>query len=258
MSERAPYSRVYWSVIDDEKFREVYDDDRALACWLRLLIAADAIWPAPASIPATARKAPVAVLVRVGLVDLQPGGRYRIHGLDSERGVRRLAATRLRLGQDPTGPQLVPNRDPVAFEVPGRSLAEPSLAETSRAEGASDLGGAGIYYEVTLSYPNKASLKDWTNQLAQDFGEDAFRTALATEFATSRDKSTILSRTQAKLAMDADRAASARKSARAARQVAAKPNPEETPEQREIREAKWADVQKQIAQIGLRPKKETE
>lgn len=140
MSERAPYSRVYWTVVDDLKFREVYDDDRALACWLRLLIVADQAWPASAPLPASARRVPVALLVRVGLVDLQSGGRYRIHGLDAERGTRRLSATRNRLGQDPddgtTGAPVAnhpgPNRDPDGLSTPGRSRAEPSRATPSR------------------------------------------------------------------------------------------------------------------------------
>jgi hypothetical protein len=105
MSDRAAYSRVYWSIVDDERFAEVYDSDPALACWLRLLLVADMAWPASAPIPSTARKSSVALLVKVGLVELQTGGRYRIHGLDAERNKRRLAATRNRLNRDPDGDQ---------------------------------------------------------------------------------------------------------------------------------------------------------
>jgi hypothetical protein len=105
MSDRAAYSRVYWSIVDDEKFCEVYDDDHHLACWMRLLLVADMAWPASAHTPASARKASVAALIRVGLLDPQPNGRYRVHGLDKERGKRRESATRLRLGLDPDGTQ---------------------------------------------------------------------------------------------------------------------------------------------------------
>ena len=88
MSDRAPYSRVYWSVIDDRKFVDIYDDDAALALWLRLLISADALWPSPAPLPRTARSKPLAKLVDAKLVVLLAGGRYKIHGLDTERGKR--------------------------------------------------------------------------------------------------------------------------------------------------------------------------
>jgi len=51
-AQPTPYVRVYYSITDDEKFAELYDDDGALASWLRLLITADAMYPAAAPIPA--------------------------------------------------------------------------------------------------------------------------------------------------------------------------------------------------------------
>ena len=228
MSDRAPYSRVYWSIIDDPKFTEVYDSDRALACWLRLLIAADAIWPAPASIPATSSKTSVALLVRVGLIDLQPGGRYRIHGLDSERGIRRLAATRLRLGQDPTGTQQGPNRTPDAFTIPGRSRAEPSRAEPSRAEPsraelsqAEPTGSAypegdsdclDTYHDLTLYRPWGQFSGDKLKGAITEYGDAVVDAALRAEHATDADRKTLLDRTLARLARDADRAKEAKRS----------------------------------------------
>lgn len=88
MSDRAPYCRVYYSIVDDPKFANVYDDDRALAAWLRLLIVADMAWPQSAHMPSTTNRKAVAILVGAGLVDIQSGGRYRIHGLDAERNRR--------------------------------------------------------------------------------------------------------------------------------------------------------------------------
>lgn len=81
----APYCRVYWSIVDDDKFADVFGNDHHLATWLRLLMTADQAWPASASIPMATRRSSLSVLAGCGLVDLQPGGRYRIHGLDSER-----------------------------------------------------------------------------------------------------------------------------------------------------------------------------
>lgn len=80
-----PYSRHYHELVDDPKFTDVYPDDRHYACWSRLLMLADQAWPASAHLPATARKASVAKLAEVGLVDLLPDGRFRMHGLQAER-----------------------------------------------------------------------------------------------------------------------------------------------------------------------------
>ena len=143
MSERAPYSRVYWTIRSDDRLAAVYADDRHLATWLRLLMAADMAWPAPADMPSSVRKSSVQALVDAGVVSLCGGGMFTFHGLDAERGRRRLAATRNRLGQDPDGPaggpspspvapQPGPRRDPDGLSTPGRSRDEPRRAETSR------------------------------------------------------------------------------------------------------------------------------
>jgi len=84
MSER-PYSRHYHDLIDDAKFLEVYPDDHHYATWSRLLMVADQAWPSSAHLPSTARKASVAKFVEVGLVDVLPNGRFRLHGLEAER-----------------------------------------------------------------------------------------------------------------------------------------------------------------------------
>lgn len=115
MSERAAYSRVYWSIVDDPKFAAIYDDDHHLAAWMRLLLVADQSHPASAHVPAGCRRASVRALIDAGLVDMVTGTTYRIHGLDAERSRRRLAATRDRLGDQPG-----PNRDP-AGERPARA-----------------------------------------------------------------------------------------------------------------------------------------
>jgi hypothetical protein len=83
-----PYSRHYHELVDDPKFEAVFPDDHHYACWSRLLMLADQAWPASASLPATARKSSVRVLSEVGLIDLLPGGRFRMHGLQAEREQR--------------------------------------------------------------------------------------------------------------------------------------------------------------------------
>ena len=79
-----PYVRVYLSIIDDDRFAAVYDDDHHLSTWLRLLMLADMLWPAPFDMPASARPASVAALKAAGLIDAV-GPRFRVHGLDAER-----------------------------------------------------------------------------------------------------------------------------------------------------------------------------
>lgn len=85
MTADRPYSRHYHDLIDDAKFEEVYPNDQHYACWSRLLMIADQAWPASAHLPATARRASVKKLAEVGLIDLLPDGRYRMHGLQKER-----------------------------------------------------------------------------------------------------------------------------------------------------------------------------
>ena len=82
------YVRVYYRLIDDERFKGIYTDDRHLATWLRLLLTADAFWPASAPIPRSSRRASIDALVKAGLIELAPHDHYRVHGLDHERDMR--------------------------------------------------------------------------------------------------------------------------------------------------------------------------
>jgi hypothetical protein len=108
MSDRQPYSRIYHSIVDDPKFATVYDDDRRLATWLRLLIVAEGAHPSSAYIPEGTNRGALAALVECGLVDIGTGRRFRIRGLDAERTRRSqaarvggLASGRSRSGEQP-------------------------------------------------------------------------------------------------------------------------------------------------------------
>ncbi len=107
MSERAAYSRVYWSVMEDVKFDGIREDVRLFGSWSLLLVVADMAHPVPAYLPRTVPKMAVDKLAGVGLIDLLPGHRYRVHGLDAERERRRTAAT----NRVPPGTRMVPRRD---------------------------------------------------------------------------------------------------------------------------------------------------
>ena len=83
-----PYSRIYWSVMDDEKFDGIRDDVRMFGAWSLMLVVADMAWPASAFIPPTIPRACVTRLADVSLIDLSAGRRFRVHGLDAEREKR--------------------------------------------------------------------------------------------------------------------------------------------------------------------------
>lgn len=83
MTSKGPYARVYQSIVDDPMFERVYDNDHALATWLRMLLIADAMWPTSAPMPS--RNPTVRLLIDCGLVIPKPGNRYSMRGLDAER-----------------------------------------------------------------------------------------------------------------------------------------------------------------------------
>src|SRR5262245_14191119 len=129
VSDRAPYSRVYWSVMEDAKFDGIRDDPRLFGTWSLLLIAADMAHPAPAYILPTVSRSCVVKLVDKGLIDLLDGHRYRIHGLDAERQRRRDAATT----RVPDGTQTVPRRG-----LNGEQAEAVAETRTSRGKDESD------------------------------------------------------------------------------------------------------------------------
>ena len=81
-----PYSRVYWSLIDDHP--DIYDADGTRATYVRLLVTADQAWPASAYFPRGLRARAVQLLVDAGLVTRGRSGRYSVKGLDEERQKR--------------------------------------------------------------------------------------------------------------------------------------------------------------------------
>jgi hypothetical protein len=92
-TDESRYVRVYYSILEDPKFTGVFCDDAALGLWLRLLLNADASWPAPAMLPRRCSEESLKALTDAGIIDLLPNDLYRVHGLDAERG-RRSAAGR--------------------------------------------------------------------------------------------------------------------------------------------------------------------
>ena len=136
-SAAAPYSRVYWGIVDDPKFASIYDNDRHLATWLRLLLIADQAHPASATLPSGVSRAAVVALSDAGLVSLGTGSRFRISGLDKERAKRSESARNaaaLRWESERTAERM-PRRDETRRakdRQDEQSTAEPSLDEQAR------------------------------------------------------------------------------------------------------------------------------
>lgn len=86
-----PYVRVYYRVLSDGKFRGL--SSAAWGQWVRLLVVADGMYPAPAPLPRWTEEEPLAELVAAGIIDLEVGDHFRVHGMVSERAGRAEAAT---------------------------------------------------------------------------------------------------------------------------------------------------------------------
>lgn len=156
------YVRVYSSILDDEKFADI--GLASLGAWLRLLIYADEMYPAPAPLPRWLRKREMDDLASRGLIDLC-GEHYRMHGLEKERERRGAAASqsaRMRWS-DATAMRTHSERNADAM------LAKQSLAEPSRAEQGTDIYDA--YYQLTARQPSKGAM-DWLDRLVSDYGSD--------------------------------------------------------------------------------------
>lgn len=148
MSQGAGYVRVYFSIVDDERFVGIYDDDHHLAAWLRLLLVADAAWPSSASLPRSARPASVRALAASGLIELVGTDRYRVHGLDRERGRRSEAA---RLGG------LASGRSRSSRTTGERPFNDRSTTVERMANG--DTNGSGTESNLAESEPNPSRIR---------------------------------------------------------------------------------------------------
>jgi hypothetical protein len=87
-TEDRKYVRVYYSVVNDERFAEIYHDPRRFGTWLQLLLIADAMFPADAPLPAYVHRPSLKVLADAGLVESRAHQHFRMHGLASERELR--------------------------------------------------------------------------------------------------------------------------------------------------------------------------
>jgi hypothetical protein len=205
-----PYVRVYYRIIDDPKFSSVYDNDAALAAWLRLLLAADAMYPAPATIPRAVRPAALKILADAELIDLLPGDRYRMHGLASERERRRDQASnaaRERWDRAKGKADAMPEQSDSNAAASGPAmhsaplLSEPSISAPLPSTEAGEewdetvKDGADAYYQVTGRFPTDRILS-WINRLTKLYGDDLFSRLLSKCYLEDSDPRTLLGRVE--------------------------------------------------------------
>lgn len=200
-NDRPAYSRIYWSVMDDDKFDGIREDVRLFGAWSLLLIVADMAYPSPAFLPPTVSRSILNRLQEAELVDILPGHRYRIHGLAAERERRSgsarvggLASARSRLGgtvAEQTSNERSTDAEQTANIGRGRDEDETSRGtDTARATDPAD-----VYWTLTGRYPTDKVL-GWLDDLSLSYGPEAVVRAVATAHAQDRNASTLLGRSQ--------------------------------------------------------------
>jgi hypothetical protein len=251
-----PYTRMYWRLIDDEKFVEIYPDDHHFSLYVRLLMAADMSWPASASLPFATRKASLQKLCDVGLVDVLASGRYRIRGLDAERRKRQQKASNAAASRWEDDEQPARSANGTDEHPPSNANGMPSRAEPSRAKKEPSQAGPGesafdAYYRLTIKPPSQAVIA-WLNRLCDDHPEPTVVKVMVSEWQASSNPADFLGRVQTRLAAIARHQTQA--SERAAkdrgdreREEARKRAESQTPEQRERIAAFKAEA---VASIG--------
>ncbi len=197
-----PYSRIYHEVMDDPKFDGIREDVRHFGTWALLLVVADMAWPSSAYLP-PAPKRSVDALVDRGLVDILPGGRYRIHGLDRERGERTAqtseagkmrAAFAVRVaGRFTSGHTSVRASDIPA--VAGSADQRPTSVDKTSQEETSQVDALDTYFRLTTRVPTGRA-GEWLRRLIDQYGEAEVSDGLGFCWQEDRDLANLLSRTQ--------------------------------------------------------------
>lgn len=190
MSDDRQYARFYYGDFIRD-YPDIYRDDAAFACWVRLLGIADGLWPAPAELPRSVRPGPLRKLVERGLVTVE-NDYYRIKGLDTERSRRRDAARDAAAKRWQSARNADAYGSAVSNSMPSKaeqSKAEPSQAEQSRADDPAD-----AYWSLTGRYPKDRTLS-WIDELAERHGSTAVIKAMAEAHVADSTVATLLGRT---------------------------------------------------------------
>lgn len=167
-----PYSRVYPSIRDDEKFAHVYECNECLAWWVRLLLDADAIWPNSVYFPAGCPTHAIEEMAKCTLITRINGSRYKITGLDAERAKRQGQATKAADARWGKG-QLPETGDP-----------------------------ADAYWQLTGRYPTGKALK-WIDDLGAQYGASQTVAAIVKAHIDDSNVGTLLGRSSDALRSEA-------------------------------------------------------
>lgn len=252
----------YDQIANDPRFDGIRDDDRLLGRWLRLLWLADAMWPLPAPRPVWATKAALAPLTKAGLIEEVAGHQYKVHGLDRERQRRAAkgkAGAAARWGNDTESSDAIAdaNASPIAdANANANAMHAPPSPSPSPSQPPSPEGGPGgdrlylpdgdcdaldVYHDLTMYRPWGAFSGDKLKDAIGEYGNEAVEAALRATHAASADRNTLLDRTLARLARDADHAREA------ARRTPKAPRAKRTPEQ----EARYQETRRRMAGLPV-------
>jgi hypothetical protein len=256
-----PYVPVYYTIVTDERFRDVYSNDKALAAWLRLLLTADGTYPAPAPLPRHVSTAALDLLVTAGLVELVGRDYYVIHGLKAERERR---SDRARQGAEArwgasygNAVAMLPQSDSNAGAMLKENIREEQNITEQRGGLTAPETGPDVWEWVTMRRPNKSTQPDlwaWLTRLCEEYGSVRLWEVMRVCAAQDRSRQTLVSRTEAVLSRDADRDERMAESVRLAEKrkpVVIQPKPEETAEERERRETAFSKMRENVKQIGI-------
>lgn len=206
------YVRVYYSVNDDPKFDTVRSDAAVFGTWVRLLMVADAVWPASADLPRWVRRGHLTTLITAQIVDVLSDDRFRIRGLDAEREKRASAA---RVGGLASGRSRTPGTT-VDRPLNGRSTNTQPIKDEHRqdeqrqAETRDDFDALDVYHELTGYRPWGQWSGDALTVAARDYRDATVQAAIRTEYALSGKRDDLLKRVQSRLAREAEHARQAK------------------------------------------------
>ena len=177
--------RVYYSIVTDERFADIYHDARHLGTWLQLLLIADAMFPAASPLPAYVNRASVKVLVAAGLIESMPHQHFRVHGLENERAMRgqsarNAAAMRWQGGSNASRARSAPPEQEQEQEQEQSSSAPASFKN-------GDDPVAEALYGVYGGNPSKAVL-EWGDRLASEYGAEKASRAIGEAATSGRDR----------------------------------------------------------------------
>jgi hypothetical protein len=136
-----PYIRIYFETRGDDRFDHAYECDTCWAAYSRLLMDAEAAYPAAATLPVSLKRHAKAKLLDAGIIELRPHDCFVVHGLGAERRRRShqgVAGAAARWNADPIP---LPDSERNANALPtlpalgeNAMLTETSLDETRLAE----------------------------------------------------------------------------------------------------------------------------